>query len=76
MLTIKDRVFTAFRRLNIENLNINDHLELDLAMDSQEVVLLLVELDKIFQIKLNFDDINRDMTVLQVIKVIKNLGGK
>ena len=57
----------------IENQKLTDYLENDLSMDSQEVILLIVELEKLFGINLNLSDINRNMTILQIVEFIKKI---
>ena len=75
MPTIQIRVLDAFRSLDIENPQLEHHLENDLSMDSQEVISLVVQLEKEFGISLSLDDINRNMSVSQVVEFIeKNYG--
>lgn len=71
-MNLENGVSQAFNHLNIETNNPNDFLQKDLGMDSQEVVSLMIELEKIFDIKLNMNDINRDMSVSEIIEVLKN----
>lgn len=71
MINIEEMVFSAFHKLDIDNPQLHDHLEDNLSMDSQEVISLIVQLEKLFGINLNLNDINKNMTILQVIEHIK-----
>ena len=50
----------------------SSYLEQNLGMDSQEIIMLMVELEKAFNIELEEKDIDRKMKVDDVITLINN----
>lgn len=71
MTTIPERVLDAFRSIDIDNPELTDNLESDLAMDSQEVISLIFELEKAFAIKLKLGELNREMTISEVVSLVQ-----
>ncbi|MCH9644191.1 MAG: acyl carrier protein, partial [Gammaproteobacteria bacterium] len=69
---IKNKIFKAFENIDIENAKMSSYLEQNLGMDSQEIIMLMVELEKAFNIELEEKDIDRKMKVDDVITLINN----
>ena len=64
------KIFKAFENLEIENAKSSSYLEQHLGMDSQEIIMLMVELEKTFNIELEENDIDRKMRVDDVITLV------
>lgn len=64
-------VTSVFNQLDIEVSDPKDSLEYDLGMDSQEVVTLIYELEKKFEIQLEANSVNRKLTVSDLMKIIQ-----
>lgn len=71
-MTIIRKVFQAFERLDINEVKLSDSLQENLSMDSQEVVSLIIELEKMFKVNLNLSDINRNMSVSDIVILVEN----
>ncbi|MCH9743529.1 MAG: acyl carrier protein [Gammaproteobacteria bacterium] len=71
-MDIKNKIFKAFENIDIENAKMSSYLEQNLGMDSQEIIMLMVELEKAFNIELEEKDIDRKMKVDDVITLINN----
>lgn len=69
-MTIQSKIFQAFEKIDIENAHLGSYLEQNLGMDSQEIIMLVVELEKEFNITIGDDDIDRKMKVDDVISLI------
>lgn len=70
-MTIQNKVLKIFERLNIGKPELNASMASDLGMDSQEIVTLIIELEKEFNVQLNLTGITRDMTVSEVIDFVE-----
>jgi acyl carrier protein len=65
-------VLEAFRRLDVEGVELDKVLGADLGMDSQEIVSLVCELEETTGIFLEASEIKRSMTVSNVIDIVTN----
>jgi acyl carrier protein len=69
-MNIIDKILQAFRSIDIANPELSDHLEENLGMDSQEVALLITELEKSFNIKIGETEICRQTKVSDIVELI------
>lgn len=74
----KDRVIKLLQSMSgLENIRESDHLQEDMALDSLEMVLLLVELEEALGIELEESDMNPfDLsTVADIIRLAESYCG-
>ena len=77
-MQIKDRVIELLKSMSgLENIGDNDRLQEDIALDSLEMVLLLVELEDTLGIELDESDMNPfDLsTVADIVRLAERYCG-
>ena len=77
-MQIKDRVIELLKSMSgLENIGDNDRLQEDIALDSLEMVLLLVELEDALGIELDESDMNPfDLsTVADIVRLAERYCG-